>query len=147
MRLWSIHPGYLDAAGLVALWREGLLALRVLEGNTRGYQNHPQLIRFKAMADPVNTLNYYLSEVFQEASRRHYRFDHNKIDWNFRITTLQVTRGQMEYEVTHLLRKLQARNLQRYELLRGISDYKTHPLFKLVEGPVEAWEVQKNYCL
>ncbi|WP_368086417.1 pyrimidine dimer DNA glycosylase/endonuclease V [Nitrosomonas sp. Nm34] len=26
MRLWSIHPKYLDAKGLLALWREGLQA-------------------------------------------------------------------------------------------------------------------------
>ena len=26
MRLWTLHPKYLDAAGLVALWREALLA-------------------------------------------------------------------------------------------------------------------------
>jgi len=25
MRLWTLHPKYLDARGLVALWREGLL--------------------------------------------------------------------------------------------------------------------------
>jgi hypothetical protein len=29
-RIWSLHPKYLDARGLVALWREGLLAQAVL---------------------------------------------------------------------------------------------------------------------
>lgn len=43
MRLWSLHPQYLDAKGLVALWREGLLAQAVLAGQTRGYKRHPQL--------------------------------------------------------------------------------------------------------
>lgn len=33
MRLWSLHPSYLDAVGLVALWREGLLARKVLQGH------------------------------------------------------------------------------------------------------------------
>ncbi|HEU5178767.1 MAG TPA: pyrimidine dimer DNA glycosylase/endonuclease V, partial [Burkholderiales bacterium] len=32
MRLWSLHPKYLDARGLVALWREALLAQAVLRG-------------------------------------------------------------------------------------------------------------------
>ena len=36
MRLWSLHPRYLDAKGLVALWREGLLAQAVLKGQTKG---------------------------------------------------------------------------------------------------------------
>ena len=29
MRLWSLHPRYLDRQGLTALWREGLLARAV----------------------------------------------------------------------------------------------------------------------
>ena len=41
MKLWSIHPKYLDAKGLVALWREALLAQKVLDGKTEGYKNHP----------------------------------------------------------------------------------------------------------
>jgi hypothetical protein len=43
MRLWSLHPQYLDPQGLVALWREALLAQAVLRGKTRGYKHHPQL--------------------------------------------------------------------------------------------------------
>ena len=46
MRLWSLHPKYLDIKGLVACWREGLLARKVLLDQTKGYKNHPQLIRF-----------------------------------------------------------------------------------------------------
>ena len=38
MRIWSIHPRYLDARGLVALWREALLARAVhAEAGRRGY--------------------------------------------------------------------------------------------------------------
>jgi hypothetical protein len=43
MRLWSLHPQYLDPAGLVAVWREGLLARAVFAGQTTGYKHHPQL--------------------------------------------------------------------------------------------------------
>ena len=32
MRLWSLSPRYLDVKGLVAVWREGLLADAVLLG-------------------------------------------------------------------------------------------------------------------
>ncbi|MGA2330816.1 MAG: pyrimidine dimer DNA glycosylase/endonuclease V [Syntrophales bacterium] len=48
MRLWSLHPGYVDARGLVALWREGMLARKVLQHQTKGYKNHLQLHRFSA---------------------------------------------------------------------------------------------------
>ncbi|MFN3505685.1 MAG: pyrimidine dimer DNA glycosylase/endonuclease V, partial [Caldimicrobium sp.] len=60
MRLWSIHPMYLDARGLVALWREALLARKVLIGETSGYRNHPQLVRFKRSASPLDAINRYL---------------------------------------------------------------------------------------
>ena len=43
MRLWSLHPKYLDKLGLLGLWRESLLAQKVLLGKTKGYKNHPQL--------------------------------------------------------------------------------------------------------
>jgi len=43
MRIWSLHPKYLDSKGMVALWREALLAKQVLLNKTKGYKNHPQL--------------------------------------------------------------------------------------------------------
>lgn len=70
MRLWTIHPKYLDARGLVALWRETLLAQKVLQGDTKGYKNHPQLIRFNEQTDPVAHLATYLRFIHLEAVRR-----------------------------------------------------------------------------
>jgi hypothetical protein len=63
MRLWTVHPRHLDPAGLVALWREALLAQAVLLGRTRGYTRHPQLQRFKAAADPEGCIARYLRAV------------------------------------------------------------------------------------
>ena len=97
MRLWSLHPEYLDARGLVALWREGLLARRVLAGKTTGYRNHPQLKRFKAAPDPVSAIDAYLTVVLHEAARRVYNFDASKI-WKQRSRfKIAVTRGQTTY--------------------------------------------------
>src|SRR5579862_5032823 len=79
MRLWTLHPKYLDAKGLVALWREALLAQKVLRGKTKGYRHHPQLARFKAHENPVVALAAYLREVHKEAKRRGYAFDGSKI--------------------------------------------------------------------
>jgi hypothetical protein len=78
MRLWSLHPEYLDTKGLVALWREALLAKHVLEGKTKGYKNHPQLDRFKQSVSPVEMINQYLAEVYIEASKRNYNFNKEK---------------------------------------------------------------------
>ncbi len=141
MRIWSLHPKYLDSMGLVALWRESLLAKCVLEGNTKGYKNHPQLNRFKAMNKPVEVINQYLSEIFIEATNRNYNFDKQKINWNFTKIKMNVTIGQLNYEVLHLLNKLNSRDIKKFEELKTNLTYEPHPLFKLVDGAVENWEI------
>src|SRR6478735_1650275 len=118
MRIWSLHPKYLDTKGLVALWRETLLAKHVLEGKTKGYKNHPQLDRFKKSKKPLDNINHYLSEIYKEASRRNYNFDKGKIDWNFKPTKLTVTNKQLAYECAHLLNKLQIRDLNKHKELK-----------------------------
>ncbi|MHC3994369.1 pyrimidine dimer DNA glycosylase/endonuclease V [Thiomicrolovo sp. ZZH C-3] len=141
MRLWSLHPKYLDAKGLVALWREALLAQNVLLGNTKGYKHHPQLIRFKQTADPAAAIACYLGFIADEADSRGYNFDREKIVKHGECGTLAVTRGQLTYECTHLLNKLKVRDPERYNVLAALQKVETHPLFSPVEGEVEAWEV------
>src|SRR4051812_6530953 len=107
MRLWSIHPKFLDCKGLVALWREGLLAQKVLAGKTKGYKNHPQLIRFREQSNPLSSIGTYLQSVAFEADKRGYRFDHSKIlKTSKKISKIPVSKGQMKYESEHLERKL-----------------------------------------
>ena len=79
MRLWTLHPEYLDAKGLVALWREALLAQKVLQGGTKGYKHHPQLLRFSETKNPPAALASYLKAVHEESVRRGYKFDVSKI--------------------------------------------------------------------
>ncbi|ACS89759.1 pyrimidine dimer DNA glycosylase/endonuclease V [Thermococcus sibiricus] len=143
MRLWSLHPQYLDAKGLVALWREGLLAKAVLEGKTRGYTAHPQLIRFKKQERPLDAINVYLQAVLQEAQRRGYHFDSSKIDLKATHPKIPVTSGQLAYEWKHLLGKLKVRAPERFQKLKALDGLEPHPLFVKVKGPVEPWEVVK----
>ena len=140
MRLWSLHPKYLDVKGIVALWREGLLAKHVLEGRTKGYTNHPQLARFKACQDPVAAIHQYLAVVCIEAESRGYHFDRSKISWNVTPQTLSVTRGQLQYEVAHLYAKLTTRDPVRAQALQACKRIASHPMFQLVKGPMESWE-------
>lgn len=143
MRLWSLHPKYLDPVGLVALWREALLAQKVLMGGTKGYRNHPQLTRFRQQADPVAAIAAYLRAVQEEATRRGYRFERGKIAPTGRAEPIAVTRGQLLYEWQHLLQKLRRRNGEGYRTLVGIEEPEPHPLFVVVDGEVEAWERTK----
>ena len=141
MRLWSIHPAYLDAKGLVALWREALLAQKVLLGETNGYKNHPQLIRFKNTKNPVGAIAEYLRGIVDEADKRGYKFDKEKIvheEFKGRIT---VTEGQIEYEFAHLANKLKTRAPELYCKLKKVKEIKLHPMFKQVNGNVESWEI------
>ncbi|MBQ4279063.1 MAG: hypothetical protein IJC16_03810 [Rikenellaceae bacterium] len=139
MRLWSIHPRYLDAAGLTACWREGLLARKVLAGATRGYRRHPQLDRFRRAADPVAAIDAYLSAVHDEAQRRGYRFDRALIGTPGGVR-LTVTRGQLVYELEHLRGKLVRRDPARCAGLPDAAHVAPHPMFDVVEGPPESWE-------
>ena len=99
MRLWSLHPRYLDPQGLVALWREALLAQAVLRGETHGYkhgyQHHPQLMRFRAAKAPISTFANYLAAVHAESISRDYVFDKAKIGRQRKSAVISVTAGQL----------------------------------------------------
>lgn len=140
MRLWSIHPRYLDPQGLVALWREALLARAVLRGETRGYRHHPQLERFRAHPSPRSAINAYLAAVYAEAAARGYAFDRRKIGPVRDASPLAATSGQLAYEWEHLLRKLSRRHPALHRKWRSLSSPECHPLFEPVAGPVAAWE-------
>ncbi|MHB1241588.1 MAG: pyrimidine dimer DNA glycosylase/endonuclease V [Gammaproteobacteria bacterium] len=141
MRLWSLHPKYLDTKGLVALWREGLLAQAVLAGRTRGYRHHPQLTRFLRTSAPRKYIAEYLRLVQREAARRGYRFDRTKIGRGGAVEPLKVTRGQIQYEWGHLTHKLATRAPAWLEQIGPVARVQPHPLFKVVAGRVAEWEV------
>lgn len=141
MRIWSIHPKYLDSKGIVALWRETLLAKNVLKGNTKGYKNHPQLNRFKESENPIAAINYYLRFVYEEAVVRGYNFDKSKINWTLPEIKICVTEGQLAYERKHLLRKLENRDKLLFEQFKNLHKFDPHPMFEIISGEIESWEV------
>ena len=141
MRLWTLHPRHLDAAGLVALWREALLAQAVLLGRTRGYTRHPQLQRFRTAADPAASIAGYLRVVAAEAASRGYAFDSTRIVANENpVGPIAETKGQLLYEWQHLGRKLQRRSPEWYRDRMAGAKPTPHPLFRIVAGGVRDWE-------
>lgn len=140
MRLWTIHPRYLDTKGLLAAWREALLAQKVLQNKTRGYRNHPQLLRFRACESPTGSIANYLHGIYEEAVERGYSFDSSKIDAAQFSASIRCTRGQLMHEWTHLKLKLKTRDPKRYSKIVGIVEPHSHPLFQIVDGDVEDWE-------
>jgi hypothetical protein len=140
MRLWSIHPKYLDRQGLLALWREALLAQAVLRGETKGYRNHPQLVRFQAQPSPLDSIASFLSAVHSEATARGYVFDAGKISSNQRSESIPVGSGQIDYEWHHLLSKLSIRAPELHQKWQPIPSPECHPLFIVHPGPMEPWE-------
>jgi hypothetical protein len=140
MRLWSLHPSLLDVKGLVALWREALLAQKVLQGNTSGYRCHPQLVRFREADEPMVAISTYLWAVHDEASRRGYAFDASKILLERGQLSLRVTQGQLAFEQKHLKAKRRRRDPAQFRVVHRTRSIMTHPLFVVVEGPIEPWE-------
>ena len=143
VRLWSLHPKYLDASGLVALWREALLAREVLRGRTEGYRAHPQLQRFRCCASPRSAINRYLSVVHAEACSRGYRFDRSKLGRDRAVPSIRITDGQLRYEWRWLLRKLRRRSPGLYRKHRELRAPVAHPLFRVVPGPRAEWERER----
>ncbi len=141
MRLWSLNATYLDSKGLVAVWREGLLALHVLSGKTRGYTHHPQLRRFKQHTAPVTAIAYYLHQIVDEADARGYKFDRLKLPSRLEVEKIPVTLGQLEYERQHLSKKLAVRDPSRVARIASDATLVPHPLFSVRKGPIEEWEV------
>ena len=140
MRLWSVHPKYLDTKGLIACWRESLLAKAVLSNKTKGYKFHPQLYRFRSHPKPLAAINQYLFELYKESLNRGYSFDKRKIGRTKTNLKIKVTLGQVNYEKLHLKRKLWKRDRKKCALLKEIDVPELHPLFKMIPGKIEDWE-------
>jgi hypothetical protein len=144
MRLWTLHPQYLDARGLVALWREALLAQKVLRGATKGYRHHPQLARFRASSNPRGAIASYLVGVFAEAEHRGYRFNAGKIARTRLVGRIEETEGQLLYEWAHLQEKLEHRDPARQQVRRLVKIPAPHPIFRIISGAVQGWERVKQ---
>jgi hypothetical protein len=140
MRLWTLHPKYLDAQGLVALWREALLAREVLRGRTNGYRRHPQLIRFQSCASPRTAINRYLAGVYSEAHSRGYAFDRSKLGRVGSRQRILVTDGQLQYEWRWLLSKLRRRSPSVHRRHLCVSHPVAHSLFRVTSGQIAEWE-------
>ena len=167
MRIWSLHPCLLDRRALVACWRETLLAQKVLRGLTRGYTNHPQLIRFRAHPQPLEAVAAYLSGLADEADARGYSFnraligagEHGAVENGAdktespyaSVALIPVPLGQLEYELAFLQHKVAGRNpewehrLNKRLAARGELAACAHPLFEAVPGAIEPWEKTKDF--
>lgn len=146
MRIWSLHPSLLDAKGLVACWRETLLAQKVLQGLTKGYTNHPQLNRFKASSDPLAYICTYLHGLADEADRRGYSFNRSLLIQapSPQLDPLPVTSGQLDYELAFLQEKVQGRDTAWFtQHLQELTGREPHPLFQEIAGDIEPWEKVK----
>ncbi|MBD3391066.1 MAG: DNA lyase [Chitinivibrionales bacterium] len=140
MRLWTFHPRYLDARGLVAAWREALLARKVLAGETRGYRRHPQLVRFKQALSPADAIDAYLRALYEEACARGYRFSTAQLGAGSAARRIPVANGQLAYEWYHYRRKVRRRDPPAHARVQRTAVPCPHPLFRIVPGPVASWE-------
>jgi hypothetical protein len=145
MRLWSIHPKYLDTKGLGALWRESLLAQAVLLKKTKGWKNHPQLDRFKEHPAPISAIGYYLLKIHEEATCRGYKYDKTKVNRPDEVVDqIEITDGQLNYEMKILIERLKNRAPSKYSELLSLqatwSYPDANPIFIVINGCVALWE-------
>jgi len=134
MRLWSIHPEYLDSIGLVALWRESLLAQKVLKSETQSHKNHPQLKKFKACPHPQYAIANYLVEIWKESQRRGYNFNKEKIRHTKIVEKIPITQSELKCEFDLLRERLKKRTPSKYQNLLSVKEIECNPIFKITEG-------------
>ncbi|WOO78506.1 uncharacterized protein LOC62_02G002053 [Vanrija pseudolonga] len=140
MRLWSLDPALLDRAALIACWREGLLAQKVLAGLTKGYTKHPQLERFRKTPDPPAAIGHFLESLYLEAVARGYNFDVARITVRGRpVPHIPLHQGQLEYEHDWLVTKVRKRQPDWLDVLEGAPPRAARS-FAVVPGGVESWE-------
>jgi hypothetical protein len=140
MRVWSLHPKHLDVKGLCAQWREALLAQKVLQGETKGWRNHPQLTRFKNHQNSVDAIGYYLAKIHEESVKREYNFNKSKILAPYaNPAKIKITGGQLDYEFRLLMSRLKKRAFEKYHENKG-KEVAPHPLFVIIDGDIEPWE-------
>lgn len=144
MRLWTLHPRYLDAKGLTAAWREALLAQKVLSGFTTGYTHHPQLIRFRQHPQPLMAIGIFLAGLAEEADQRGYHFNTAKILIRGSVSQVDETDGQLLLEWAHLNEKLRKRAPDRHQQFQDIRMPEPHSLFRIVPGGIRDWEKRRS---
>jgi hypothetical protein len=136
MRLWSIHPKYLDQKGLITLWKDSLLAQSVLLGRTREYKNHPQLDRFRKSGDPLQMIREYLYHVHLEALQRGYDFSITHIYESHELVIkfepfCLIRIGQVQFEKEILDQEITKRRGIPRVILPVYDIPKLHPCFEL----------------
>jgi len=54
-----------------------------------------------------------------------------------------VAKGQIEFEFSHLLKKLEKRDRERFDEIKKKARFlpETNPIFYIIEGEVENWEI------
>lgn len=145
MRIWTIHPKYLDGIGLVSAWREGIGARNIIAENKIGYSRHPQLDRFRSKS--VDFLNAYLYFLNEEAEKRGYKFDKSKIaSFSLKGDRIPVNKGQVEYEFKLLQHKLSVRNKEVYAVNKKVRNIQVIPIYRILpSSKIEDWERIKEF--
>ena len=156
MRLWSIHPKYLDSKRLTAQWREALLCRKVLEGKTKGYKSHPQFLRAKNHSQPFYFINYFLYTIWQEATNRGYNYDKSKLimelseKYQCPFESIEVTTGQLEYEYHHMQLKageFSSQYVINEEAFMNEGFIEPNPCFVSIPGDIQSFEKVKDETL
>ena len=139
MRLWSLHPRYLDPQG----WSrcgETLLARKVLRGETRGYRHHPQLQRFREARDPQSAIDAYLPRSTPRRRRAATRSTRTSSMPTRARKDPGRARATRRARMGHLIAQARVAQPGAHVRWRELQRPRTHPSFRVVAGGVADWE-------
>lgn len=160
MRLWTIHPKYLDGKRLTSQWKEGIQMMHIWKeigenpepAKRLGYVSHPQVRRLSNLLVADSglislLLHQHLTAVHEESVQRSYSFNKKLIDDLApdckNAPKVYVTMGQVAYEFA-----LMATKNNEWSQKVAIDPYMLcNPIFQVVSGSIESWEKTKDEVL
>lgn len=133
MRIWKVHPKYLDQKGLSGQWFEAIIAKNSLISKDGYWYNNPQMDIFKNSEDPIDAVNSYLEEVWVEGIRRGYKFKSEYFDDYCPLVTIPITHEDLYSDMNLLGDRVHKRDIDWYNdiWMTGMRVV-PHPLFKVI---------------
>lgn len=143
MRIWSLHPKYLDKKELIDSWNDGLRTIGILTRNHQGSIFRPELSRFRSQSEPIIAVEKYLLSIANEAKRRGYMVDIRKLPSIPVVVShkIPVSSGQIEYEWRQLMHVLAGRSPGFLRRIEYSPSHDINPIFYKRPGhDIETWE-------
>lgn len=144
MRVWTIHPKYLNRKELSACWHDGLRALKVLSEPEKYQRFYEGLSVFRVQSEPVYALAKYLQAIGKEGVKRGLQMDLSllpEVPKDFRLK-IPVSEERIASERKLLTKRLAGLGRWHLRKFQSMLPGRTNPLFFVQnDNHPSPWEI------